>query len=210
VRREASAQLLSSGRLLNLIEAIAIGPSPGSPVEVSESAIFGYGHDSLYQALRRAAEALGEDITSEDWLLKLRKGRLAWLASHPPPPLREDLGSWKVRILDASNHYRPQVKTVRVGYVHGTQGMKPGHGLSVLAQRVGEGSWTLPLEMGWMPPETGPTSYGAEHRRCPCRCKGESKPFVRRRAADWGSILRSRVFRCITVFDLTEFSRKSR
>jgi hypothetical protein len=81
--------------LLNLIEAIAIGPSPGSPVEVSESAIFGYGHDSLYQALRRAAEALGEDITSEDWLLKLRKGRLAWLASHPPPPLLEDLGHWK-------------------------------------------------------------------------------------------------------------------
>jgi hypothetical protein len=164
--------------LLNLIEAIAIGPSPGSPVEVSESAIFGYGHDSLYQALRRAAEALGEDITSEDWLLKLRKGRLAWLESHPPPPLREDLGPWKIRILDASNHYRPQVKTVRVGYVHGAQGMKPGHGLSLLAERVGEGSWTLPLEIGWMPPETGPTSYGAEQMKAFVAAHGWPVEFV--------------------------------
>jgi hypothetical protein len=151
--------------LLNIIEALAIGPCPGAPVEVSESAVFGYGHDSLYQALRRAAEALGEELTSEDWLLELRKGRLAWLASHPPPPLREDLGPWKIRILDASNHYRPQVKTVRVGYVHGAQGMKPGHGLSVLGERVGEGSWTLPLEIAWMPPETGPTSFGAEQMK---------------------------------------------
>jgi hypothetical protein len=152
----------SGAVLLNLIEALAAGPRPGAPVEVSESAVFAYSHDSLYQALRRAAAALGEAITADDWLLALRTARLDWLATHPPPtPLRADLGPWRMRILDASNHYRPQVKTVRVGYVHGAEGMKPGIGLSVLAERVGEGSWTLPLEIAWMPPETGPTSFGA-------------------------------------------------
>ena len=111
--------------LLNLIEALAVGPRAGAPVEVSESAVFAYGHDSLYQGLRRAAAALGQEIDSDDWLLALRQARLAWLAAHPPPaPLRADLGAWKIRILDASNHYRPQVKTVRVGYVHGAEGMK--------------------------------------------------------------------------------------
>jgi hypothetical protein len=94
--------------------------------------------------LRRAADALGEDADSEDWLLELRKQRLAWLADHPPPPLREDLGEWKIRILDATHHHRPQVETVRVGYVYGADGMKPGTGLPVPAERVGEGSWTLP------------------------------------------------------------------
>ena len=149
--------------LLNLIEALAVGPRPGAPVEVTESAVFAYGHDSLYQGLRRAAAALGEAIDSDDWLLALRQQRLAWLAAHPPPsPLRADLGRWKIRILDATNHYRPQVRTVRVGYVHGADGMKPGQGLSVLAERVGEGSWTLPLEITWMPPETGPTCLGAQ------------------------------------------------
>lgn len=151
----------SEAVLLNLIEALAVGPRPGAPVEVSESAAFAYGHDSLYQALRRAAAALGEEITSEDWLLALRTARLDWLAKYPPPPLRADLGPWQIPILDASNHYRPQVKTVRVGYVHGADGMKPGISLSVLAARVGEGAWTLPLEIAWMPPESGPTRFGA-------------------------------------------------
>jgi hypothetical protein len=59
----------------------------------------------------------------------------------------EDLGARKIRILDATNHPRPQVETAPVGYVHCADGMKPGIGLSVLAERVGEGSWTLPLEI---------------------------------------------------------------
>ena len=42
---------------LNLIAALAVGPRPGAPVEVSASAMFAYGHDSLSQALRRAAAA---------------------------------------------------------------------------------------------------------------------------------------------------------
>lgn len=32
----------------------------------------------------------------------------------------------------------------------------------MLAERVGEGSWTLPIEIAWMPPEQSPTSFGAE------------------------------------------------
>ena len=59
----------------------------------------------------------------------------------------EDLGAWKIRILDATNHPRPQVETAPFGYVHGADGMKPGIGLSALAERVGEGYWTLPLEI---------------------------------------------------------------
>jgi hypothetical protein len=162
-RAAVADSFVSSGAvLLNIIDALAIGPRPGSPVEVTTSALFAYDHNSLYQALRRGADALGEEITDDDWLRRLRTERLEWLAEHPPPPLREELGAWKIRILDATNHYRPQVKTVRVGYVHGADGMKPGTGLSVLAERVGEGSWTLPLEIAWMPPEHGPTSFGAE------------------------------------------------
>ena len=140
-RAAVAASFETSGAvLLNLMDALAVGPRPGAPVEVSESAVFAYGHDSVYQALRRAEAALGEELTSEDWLLALRTARLDWLAKHPPPsPLRADLGPWKIRILDASNHYRPQARTVRVGYVHGADGMKPGIGLSVLAERVGAG-----------------------------------------------------------------------
>src|SRR5215469_3352366 len=173
-RASVAASFVASGAvLLNVIDALAVGPRPKSPVEITDSALFAYTHNSLYQALRRAAGALGEDADSEDWLFELRKQRLAWLADHPPPPLREDLGAWKIRILDATNHHRPQVETVRVGYVHGADGMKPGIGLSVLAVPVGEGSWTLPLEIAWMPPEHGPTSFGAE----------QIKAFVK--AHDW-------------------------
>lgn len=152
----------------------------GSPVAITASALFAYAHNSLYQALRRGADALGEEITDEDWLRTLQTERVAWLAQHLPPPLRDELGRWKIRILDATNHDRPQVTTVRVGYVHGADGMKPGLGLSVLAQRVGAGSWTLPLEIAWMPPEHGPTSFGAPADQSLCR-----HPRPARRSAYW-------------------------
>src|SRR6266508_1424076 len=38
--------------------------------------------------------------------------------------------------------------------------MRLGHGLSLLSERVDEGSWTLPLEIGWIPPESNPITYG--------------------------------------------------
>jgi hypothetical protein len=178
-RAAVAASFESSGAvLLNIIDALAIGPSPGSPVDVTASTLFAYDHNSLYQALRRGADALGEEITDEDWLRTLRTERLAWLAAHPPPALREELGKWKIRILDATNHHRPQVKTVRVAYVHGADGMKPGIGLSVLGERVGEGSWTLPLEIAWMPPEHGPTSFGAEQIKAFVAAHGWSAEYV--------------------------------
>ena len=63
-RAAVAASFETSGAvLLNLIEALAVGPRPGAP------AVFAYGHDHLYQGLRRAAAALGKEITSEDWLL---------------------------------------------------------------------------------------------------------------------------------------------
>jgi len=82
--------------LLNVIDALAVGPRPASPVEVTESALFAYHHHSLYQGLRRGASALGEKITSDDWLLKLRSERLSWLRAHPPPPGEDELGAAKL------------------------------------------------------------------------------------------------------------------
>jgi hypothetical protein len=30
----------------------------------------------------------------------------------------------------------------------------------LLSERLGEGSWTLPLEIGWIPPKSNPITYG--------------------------------------------------
>jgi hypothetical protein len=72
------------------------------------------------------------------------------------------LALWKVRVLDATNYDRPKTCTVKVGYVHGAQGMKPGHGLSVLSERAAQGSWFLPLEIALIAVEQSPTEFGAE------------------------------------------------
>src|SRR5262249_56876963 len=111
---------------------------------------------------RRAEEQLAETIDEDDWLRRLRAARMSWLKAHPPPKRRKELGPWRVRILDASNYDRPKTRTVEVGYVHGASGMKPGHGLALLGERVGEGSWTLPLEIAWFGPRSDPLSFGAE------------------------------------------------
>lgn len=80
-RAAVAASFDASGAvLLNIIDALAVGPRPKSPVEITDSALFAYRHNSLYQALRRASDALGEEIDSADWLLELRQQRLAWLA----------------------------------------------------------------------------------------------------------------------------------
>lgn len=148
--------------MLNAIDALSAGPRPNSPVELTLSELFAYDWSSLYQALRRAEDQLAETICEPDWLLKLRAARLKWLENHPPERRRAELGPWRVRILDASNYDRPKARTVEVGYVHGADGMKPGHGLSLLGERVGEGSWTLPLEIAWFSPQTDPLSFGVE------------------------------------------------
>src|SRR5262249_12351446 len=126
-RATVADSFVSSGAvLLNIIDALAVGPRPGSPFEVPTSALFAYDHNSLYQALRRGADALGEQITDNDWLRTLRTERLEWLAQHPPPPLRDELGTGKNRILPAPQQYPPQVQTERVGYCQCPRARAPG------------------------------------------------------------------------------------
>src|SRR5215813_9495567 len=160
--RDRVAQSLgpASGVLINLIDVLAIGPRPASPVELTLSPLWGYQWSSLYTGISRASKELAETIEDDDWLQQLRKERLDWLASQPSASPCPATGKWRVRIMDASDYPRPKTETVKLGYVHGASGMHRGHGLSLLCERVGEGSWTLPLEIGWIPPKSHPIPYG--------------------------------------------------
>src|ERR671939_2052539 len=71
----------ASGVLLNLIDVLAIGPRPASPVELTLSPLWGYDWSSLYTGISRAGEELAETIVEDDWLVQLRKARLDWLES---------------------------------------------------------------------------------------------------------------------------------
>ncbi|HET7239419.1 MAG TPA: transposase [Terrimicrobiaceae bacterium] len=160
--RDHVAQSLgpASGVLINLIDVLAIGPRPASPVEMTLSPLWGYRWSSLYTGIDRASQELADTIADDDWLQELRKERLAWLASQEVNPINPATAQWRVRILDATDYPRPKTETVKLGYVHGASGMRLGHGLSLLSERVGEGSWTLPLEIGWIPPNSNPITYG--------------------------------------------------
>lgn len=160
--RDHVAQGLGSASvvLINLVDVLAIGPRPASPVEISLSPLFGYQWNSLYTGISRAGEELAETIADDDWLQQLRKQRLQWLESQGVVSVNPATGKWRVRILDASDYPRPKTRTVPLGYVHSADGMRLGHGLSLLSERVGEGSWTLPLEIGWIPPNSNPLTYG--------------------------------------------------
>lgn len=150
----------ASGVLINLIDVLAIGPRPASPVEMTLSPLWGYRWSNLYTGINRAGQELAETIADDDWLAELRKQRLAWLASQEIISVNQATGKWRVRILDATDYPRPKTETVKLGYVHGASGMHVGHGLSLLSERVGAGSWTLPLEIGWIPPKSHPIAYG--------------------------------------------------
>jgi len=150
----------ASGVLINLIDVLVIGPRPASPVEMTLSPLWGYRWSSLYTGINRASQELAETIADADWLQELRKERLAWLASQEIISVNPATGTWRVRILDATDYPRPKTETVKLGYVHGASGMHLGHGLSLLCERVGAGSWTLPLEIGWIPPVSNPIAYG--------------------------------------------------
>jgi hypothetical protein len=160
--RDHVAQGLGPARvvLINVIDVLATGPRPASPVELTLSPLWGYQWSSLYTGIDRASQALAETIADDDWLQQLRRERLAWLAAQGSVSFNSATGKWRVRILDASDYPRPKTQTVKLGYVHGASGMQLGHGLSLLSERVGEGSWTLPLEIGWIPPKSNPITYG--------------------------------------------------
>lgn len=155
---------------LNLIDALTVGPRPESAVETTLSSAWSYEFSSLYAALNRAGKELADDIEQQDWLQDLRKARLDWLAAQEISPPNPATGKWSVRILDASDYPRPKTPTVKLGYVHGADGMHLGHGLSLISERVGEASWTLPLEIGWIPPDSHPLIYG----------EAQMEEFVRR------------------------------
>ena len=148
------------GVLLNLVDVLAVGPRPASPVELALSPLWGYDWSSLYTGINRAGQQLADTIADDDWLVQLRQARLDWLATQTLASPHPQTGDWGVRILDGSDYPRPKTRTVPLGYVHSAEGMVIGHGLSLLSERVGEGSWTLPLEIAWIPPQTHPLTYG--------------------------------------------------
>ena len=160
--RDAVAQSfkVESCVLLNLIDALVVGPRPESAVETALSPAWSYDFSNLYAAIYRSARELADDILQDDWLQQTRAARLAWLEAQNFLSPNPATGKWTIRILDATDYPRPKTRTVELGYVHSAEGMRLGHGLSMLSQRVGEGSWTLPLEIGWIPPKTHPIAYG--------------------------------------------------
>src|SRR4030095_5546665 len=106
----------ASGVLFNLIDVLALGPRPISPVELTLICLWGYRGSSLYTGIDRASQELAETISDHDWLQQLRKERLAWLASQEKISVNPATGQWRVRILDASDYPRPKTKTVELGY----------------------------------------------------------------------------------------------
>jgi hypothetical protein len=142
--------------LLNLIDALAVGPRPATPSELVLSPLWGFASSTLYSGLRQGA--------GPSTLMALRQARLEWWEQWGGSLREPDAGlkSWRVRVLDSTNYDRPKTYTVKVSYVHGAQGMKPGHGLSVLSERVAEGSWCLPLEIAVIPVGPSPTEFGAQ------------------------------------------------
>jgi hypothetical protein len=57
----------SSTVLLNLVDVLAIGPRPSSPVEMTLSELWGYECRSLCSALRRAGSELASTIEDQAW-----------------------------------------------------------------------------------------------------------------------------------------------
>ena len=105
----------ASGVLINLIDVLAIGPRPASPVEMTLSPLWGYRWSSLYTAIDRASRELAETIADDDWLRRLRDERLAWLDSQDATSINPATGKWSVRILDATDYPRPKTETVKLG-----------------------------------------------------------------------------------------------
>ncbi len=135
----------SSQVLMNILDALTVGPRIATPFELVLSPIWGYEWSSLYRAFA---------VLPNDSLLQFEKARISWLQQWGQN-LESDrrVGHWKVRILDSTNYDRPKT------YVHGPDGMRPGHGLS---EKVAEGVWNLPLEIALIPVESSPTEFGAK------------------------------------------------
>ena len=95
--------------LLNLIDALTVGPRLATPAELPLSPLWGFQGSSLYAGLRGAC--------APTTLAALRQARWEWwqqwgeVVREPDPRL----GQWRLRVLDATNYDRPKARTVRVG-----------------------------------------------------------------------------------------------
>lgn len=156
-RRVSEALPYRGGVLLNIIDALAAGPRIATPSELALSPLWGFAPATLYTGLRAGAADLPA-------LERLRGARRAWWEQGGKSPGERDerLGPWRVHILDATDYPRPKAPTVARGFVHGVQGMTPGHGRSVLARHAGGGSWVLPLERHLIPVDQAPGAFGAQ------------------------------------------------
>lgn len=145
----------SSMALMNVIDALSIGPRISTPFEVVMSPVFGYHWSSIYASIDRAAPTNSVD--------GLRQARREWLDEWSTELQQEQakVRGWRLRVLDATNYDRPKTETLRLGYVHSSEGMRVGHALSMLSQRVGSGSWHLPLEVAVIGVGEAPAEFGA-------------------------------------------------
>jgi hypothetical protein len=147
LRTRIEDSFAASGQVrMNALDALSIGPRINSPFALVMRPVGGYHWSSLYAGIPRATPD-GHSVE------RLRRERLDWLR-HWAEQLEQDLttvSGWRLRVLDATNYDRPQTETVRLGYVHGCEGMRVGHALSILSARVEEGSWHLPVETAFFP-----------------------------------------------------------
>ena len=147
--------------LLNLVDALTVGPRPVSAVETTLSPAWNFNFCNFYVALKRSGKRLADNICDNYWLQDFRRARLEWLNAEERVPPNMATGKWQVLILDASDYPRPKMETVRIRLVHSAEGLKKGDGLSIFSERVGEGICTLALKIGWIPPDSPPITYGA-------------------------------------------------
>lgn len=150
------AFLYRSEVLSNIIEALVVGPRIATPTELAASPMMGYQWSSLYSGIRAGDEPLS--------IRRLRDGRIVWLEKWQEQLGEKPgkLGQWQPKIIDATNYERPKTETVKIGYAHGVDGMKPGHTLSILSEPVAAGSWALPLEIALVEVGKSATEFGAQ------------------------------------------------
>lgn len=142
--------------LMNVIDALTVGPRFRTPVELTSSELWQYQWPSLYTGIRNGK--------GEQSLDKLRRRRIDWLEQYRnevSEPLA-GTGNWQIRVLDATNYDRPKTETVKLVYAHGVNGFKPGHCLSLLSECAAAGSWCLPLEIKLVPAGKLAREFGPE------------------------------------------------
>jgi hypothetical protein len=154
--------------LVQIIDALTVGPRIKTPSELALSPLTGYQLSSLYTALRSVAEQTPSRQAKqrrglEAVLKRVRRARREWLDTWSDLLGLEAarVGPWRVHVLDATCAPRPKAETVRRTFAHSATGMQPGHALSVLSLRVERGSWTLPLELELVPVGQTPAAFGA-------------------------------------------------